>query len=91
MEDEDRLVLQPLVISEPGLTVIVRAPQPRGVIGASVEHSRLGGISSNRQGEGMGRQALAEGLPAGQIPPVGRRSLTEPLLATDYKYQINKQ
>jgi hypothetical protein len=64
MEGEDRLVLQPLVISDPGFTVIVRAPQPRWMIGASVEHSGLGGIGSYCQCESVARQALAEWLPA---------------------------
>jgi hypothetical protein len=63
MKDQDRLALQSLVISDPGFTVIVRAPQPRWVIGTSVEHSGLGGIGSNRQGESIARQALAEWLP----------------------------
>jgi hypothetical protein len=63
MEGKDRLILQSLVICEPGLTIIVRAPQPRWVIGAHVEYSGLGGIGSNRQGEGIGRQALAGWLP----------------------------
>jgi hypothetical protein len=67
MEGEDRLILQPLVIPDPGFTVIVRAPQPRWVIGASVEPSRVGGIGGNRQGEGIGRQALTEWLPVGRV------------------------
>ncbi len=63
MEGEDGLVCQPLVISDPGFAIIVRAPQPRWVIGAGVEHARLSGIGSYRQGEGVARQALTEGLP----------------------------
>jgi hypothetical protein len=64
MECEDRLILQSLVISDPGFTIIVGTPQPRWVIGASVEHSGLGGIGSSCQYESIGRQALAEWLPA---------------------------
>ena len=89
MEGEDRLVLQPLVISDPGFTVIVRAPQPRRVIGARVEYSGLGGIGGDRQGEGIGRQTLAEWLPAGQVGnplTLLRTSLSySSLLATDQK------
>ena len=80
MKDEDRLVLQSLVISDPGFTAIVRAPQPRWVIGASVEHSGLRGIGSNRQCESVAGQALAEWLPTRHL--AGR-------LATNQKYQGN--
>jgi len=80
MEGEDRLVLQPLVISSPGFTAIVRAPQPGWVIGASVDHSGLGGIGSNRQCESVARQALTEWLPTHHL--AGR-------LATNQKVQGN--
>jgi hypothetical protein len=63
MESEDRLVLQSLIVSDPGFAIIARAPQPRWVISASVEHSRLSGIGSYRQCESIARQTLAEWLP----------------------------
>jgi len=83
MEGEDGLILQSLVIPEPGFTVIVRAPQARGVIGAGVEHARLNRIGSNRQCEGVARQAPAEGLPAGWV---GNPSYGD-WLATGHKRQ----
>jgi hypothetical protein len=89
MESEDRLLPQSLVIPDPSFTVIVRAPQTRRVIGASVEHSGMGGIGGDRQGEDIGRQTLAEWLPAGQVGnPLTwfRASLSySSLLATDQK------
>ena len=102
MESEDRLVLQSLVISDPGFTVIIGAPQPRWVIGAGVEYSGLSRIGSYRQCESIARQTLAEWLPTRYL--TGLRC-PEPFdfardkpcrkavegLATGQKVQVNEQ